>query len=545
MIQAAFVNEGISSLDPCRFGSRTVTVGPVVLLSALLVVLFALVLSACGTTSVAAVRVPFPLSGSCPPSGALVSFSQLMNARYRFIGCDVTTDVSFSGTDLGSVELPFDLSGYTVIRVSAPDHARSVPEYAAIYPSAFSTIRGQVGRTFRLRGRLDEQQPLASDNDPLPANALRIFRAYQTVQVAGETAVAATPPAAGGQGPGVSAAGSPPPTQPQSRATRIAIITDGPGLDAPAVQLAIRELLSRQEVVLLDSSSVGAARTFITTAPTLSAEEAARLATTLEVDRLLVIETRPQSQGGSFALQVLVVDRGMPPSPRFRSVQRVEMLQDEVLGLLALIPPVRPIERLSMEASSNGATNTRAQPAAIAPSSDRHGREPPGSPMAAEHEPVSAAAANSSDVRRRGSRFALLAGTGFGKEAFGPAFGAGWTYSADGLSFGVSLIYHTGGTFLFGVEVGYEAAAGPFIFRPFASIGLATPQLTVSSVDSGAFSYRRTETTGAVAFGPGLSTLLQLGNFFLGADLRAILIPAESFTHSGVSIIGSLGYTSR
>jgi len=251
--------------------------------------------------------------------------------------CEVTTEATFLAAGTGSITPSFDTHGQTVFQI-VPFGETPVPGSSGYYVSIADTLTETIssltpGATVRLRGMMFVHFSRGvMGTSRRDAVASRVFRSVSVVQTSESTISSNVSVAA----PVVRTSA---PSQ-GSGSARVAVVTEGEGLDAPSVQLAIRETLSRQEVVLLDRSSVAAARAFVSSSSSLSNEDATRLAISLGVDRLLVISIRAQLEVGQLALQILTIDRGATPSPRFRSI-RSDALQDEVVSTLGLIPPIQ------------------------------------------------------------------------------------------------------------------------------------------------------------------------------------------------------------
>ena len=138
---------------------------------------------------------------------------------------------------------------------------------------------------------------------------------------------------------------------------------------------------------------------------------------------------------------------------------------------------------------------------------------------------------------------AVLVGNGF-KDGYNIGFGAraGLTLPLS-VYVGGTLIYHLGKTettaigdvtsrlLYVGGEGGYDVNAGPLTVRPYLGVGYAS--LTGSA---GGFS----SSTGKLAFWPGAVALFPIGNLFVGADARYVLI-VDASDANAFSLFATLG----
>ncbi|MEP7052333.1 MAG: hypothetical protein ABJB12_18345, partial [Pseudomonadota bacterium] len=98
------------------------------------------------------------------------------------------------------------------------------------------------------------------------------------------------------------------------------------------------------------------------------------------------------------------------------------------------------------------------------------------------------------------------------------------------LYLGGTFVYHLGKSdgpnkvnlYYFGVEGGYDIAAGPVIVRPYLGLGDATASTTV---DLSAFGGgKQSVSSSEFALWPGATVLYPLGNAFVGGDARFLIV---------------------
>jgi hypothetical protein len=135
---------------------------------------------------------------------------------------------------------------------------------------------------------------------------------------------------------------------------------------------------------------------------------------------------------------------------------------------------------------------------------------------------------------------ALLLGDGF-KDGVGIGFGVRGGYTLPmNLYLGGTFVYHLGKTestafgdvtarlYYFGVEGGYDIAAGPVIVRPYAGLGDATVTGTVPGIPAAPpffpGSPSQTVSSSKFAFWPGAAVLYPLGSAFVGGDARFLVV---------------------
>jgi hypothetical protein len=170
----------------------------------------------------------------------------------------------------------------------------------------------------------------------------------------------------------------------------------------------------------------------------------------------------------------------------------------------------------------------------------------PAAPAAAPADPAAApaaapmgeaAASDSGGPVKPGVSAALLLGNGF-KDGYGIGLGArvGYTLPMN-LYIGGTFVYHLGKTestplgdykwqvYYFGGEVGYDVAAGPLVIRPYAGIGLSTVKVDIPGFSFAGFTTPSTSASDSkVAIWPGATLLYPLGNAFVGADARFVVV---------------------
>lgn len=82
----------------------------------------------------------------------------------------------------------------------------------------------------------------------------------------------------------------------------------------------------------------------------------------------------------------------------------------------------------------------------------------------------------------------------------------------------------------FGAEVGYDANLGPVLFRPSLEIGMA---ISFSDADG------VTRSLSDLMFGPGVTVVYPIDDFFIGGDLRGSLVTGDGV--SGVTVAATGG----
>jgi hypothetical protein len=136
-----------------------------------------------------------------------------------------------------------------------------------------------------------------------------------------------------------------------------------------------------------------------------------------------------------------------------------------------------------------------------------------------------------------GASAGILVGTGF-KDGYNVGFGARGGFTLPlGVYIGGTFVYHLGKSestpsgdlsthlFYFGPEGGYELSAGPLTLRPYLGLGYASlsasvPQTCAAGICGGG----ATITDSKPALWPGATALFPVGNLFVGADVRYVLL---------------------
>jgi hypothetical protein len=85
----------------------------------------------------------------------------------------------------------------------------------------------------------------------------------------------------------------------------------------------------------------------------------------------------------------------------------------------------------------------------------------------------------------------------------------------------------------FGAEVGYDVYAGPVILRPSLGIGVA-----IGFTDATG----ETLSVGDMMFGPGVTVLYPIDEFFLGGDLRGNLVTGDGISAVTVAATGGMRF---
>jgi hypothetical protein len=141
-----------------------------------------------------------------------------------------------------------------------------------------------------------------------------------------------------------------------------------------------------------------------------------------------------------------------------------------------------------------------------------------------------------------------LIGYGF-KDGVGVGLGlrGGYTLPMN-LYLGGTFVYHLGksiggatiNVFYLGVEGGYDIAAGPVVIRPFLGLGPAFAHASIPSISIGGVSAGGSETSTKFGFWPGAEVLYPIQNFFIGADLRVLIV--SDFTAFSMFATGGLQF---
>lgn len=179
--------------------------------------------------------------------------------------------------------------------------------------------------------------------------------------------------------------------------------------------------------------------------------------------------------------------------------------------------------------------------------------------LAQEPAPAAAttASSGSSSEVKSGVSVAALVGDVF-SDWWNIGFGARVGYNISNIYIGGTFVYHLGKsiepapgyksdlkTMLYGVEGGYELAAGPMMIRPYAGIGMAsvkntftTPDINLGIVNIPGTS---TETSDSkLTIWPGVTAMYPMGSAFVGADVRYIAVTGVDVP-SGVASPSGLG----
>ncbi len=133
---------------------------------------------------------------------------------------------------------------------------------------------------------------------------------------------------------------------------------------------------------------------------------------------------------------------------------------------------------------------------------------------------------------------------------FGLGVRGGYTLPMN-LYLGGTFVYHLGKSqstsvgdastnlYYFGVEGGYDIAAGPVVIRPYLGLGPATAKATVPGFNLGGVSFPETTVSDTrFALWPGASVLYPIGPAFIGADARFLIV--EDF--NAFSMFATGGY---
>jgi len=136
-----------------------------------------------------------------------------------------------------------------------------------------------------------------------------------------------------------------------------------------------------------------------------------------------------------------------------------------------------------------------------------------------------------------GGSAALLLGEGF-KDGynFGVGARAGFTLPMN-VYVGGTFVYHLGKTepspqgdsksnvLYFGAEGGYELGAGPLTVRPYMGLGYASASESKPPYCTGSVcGAPQSKSEGVGAIWPGATAIFPLGNFFVGGDVRYVIL---------------------
>jgi hypothetical protein len=172
-------------------------------------------------------------------------------------------------------------------------------------------------------------------------------------------------------------------------------------------------------------------------------------------------------------------------------------------------------------------------------------------------------------ARAEGSGYPSAAALfGFGFPTSSPqGFVGGWNPAGFGLGarggytlpmnvyIGGTFVYHFGnsndtpsgklsyGEWYFGLEGGYEIEAGPVMVRPYLGfgdvIGTVSGQTTCSPFLGGCMDL--SQSSGNFAIWPGGTVLYPIEKFFVGGDLRFVIVPGDHSDFSAITIFATGG----
>jgi hypothetical protein len=128
---------------------------------------------------------------------------------------------------------------------------------------------------------------------------------------------------------------------------------------------------------------------------------------------------------------------------------------------------------------------------------------------------------------------AVLLGDGF-KDGYGLGFGVRGGYTLPmNVYIGGTFVYHLGKSestafgdekfniYYFGVEGGYDLAAGPLVVRPYLGLGDATATASIGGISA---------SDSKLALWPGATALFPIGPLSVGADVRYVIVTGSSST---------------
>ncbi|HEY3256822.1 MAG TPA: hypothetical protein VGJ91_22860 [Polyangiaceae bacterium] len=116
---------------------------------------------------------------------------------------------------------------------------------------------------------------------------------------------------------------------------------------------------------------------------------------------------------------------------------------------------------------------------------------------------------------------------------FGLGLRGGYTLPMN-VYLGGTFVYHFGKSestpvgdistklFYYGVEGGYDIAAGPVVVRPYVGLGAATAKGTIPAIPG--FSAETSVSDTKFGFWPGATVLYPLGPAFIGGDARFLIV---------------------
>jgi hypothetical protein len=87
----------------------------------------------------------------------------------------------------------------------------------------------------------------------------------------------------------------------------------------------------------------------------------------------------------------------------------------------------------------------------------------------------------------------------------------------------------------FGAEVGYDFDAGPVLIRPSLQIGMA---IAFSDADRAGV----TQSVSDLMFGPGVTVLVPVDDFFIGGDLRGSLVTGDGIAAVTLAVTGGMKF---
>jgi len=126
-----------------------------------------------------------------------------------------------------------------------------------------------------------------------------------------------------------------------------------------------------------------------------------------------------------------------------------------------------------------------------------------------------------------------LLGYGF-KDGLGLGLGVRGGYTLPmNLYLGGTFVYHLGksegdasiNVYYYGVEGGYDIAAGPVVVRPYVGLGAATAKATIPGFNFGGVNLPSTSVSDTkFALWPGATVLYPLGQAFVGGDARFLVL---------------------
>jgi hypothetical protein len=100
-------------------------------------------------------------------------------------------------------------------------------------------------------------------------------------------------------------------------------------------------------------------------------------------------------------------------------------------------------------------------------------------------------------------------------------------------------------SFMFGVEGGYDLTVGPVVIRPYLGLGDLIASASVPSVTVAGFGTvgGGSVSSGNFALWPGATVMYPISNFFVGGDLKLLIVPGADEDAVGLGVYATGGMT--